>query len=203
MQSYFLRIATKEDIADILRIYAPYVQSSTASFEYAPPSEEQMMGRFELNSSNFPWIVCVNGDTIVGYAYASRLGERPGYNWAAAASVYVDGTRLHSGAGSLLYRALFRLLAAMNYRTLYGIVSCPNPESEAFHEKMGFVRQGLLENVGYKFGRPLSVAYYGKALMPVAENPPPPLPFCQLDANLAAALLHEEGQAPCPQHSWQ
>lgn len=184
-----LRVATLRDAPAFAAIYAPYVRTTTASFETLPPTKKEMAERIDTLLGTFPWLVCQNGDEVLGYAYASRLGQRAGYDWAAVASVYIKEGARRTGAGAALYTALIALLRAQGYRTLTALVACPNPESERFHAAMGFARQGMLENVGYKFGRPLGVAYYGLQLLPPVENPPPPRPFYKLDAELVAGVL--------------
>lgn len=190
MPDYILRIATAGDAPAMAAIYAPYVLKSTASFETAAPTAQEMAARVEKLAGVFPWLVCEAPDgTLLGYAYASRVGERAGYDWAFQLSVYVDEGRVHGGVGRLLYDALLALLTAQGYRTAYGILSCPNPASERFHEAMGFVRQSCLENIGYKFGRPLSVVHYARQLAPVVEDPPRPRPFGALSSGEVAECL--------------
>lgn len=185
-----LRVATPEDAPAIAAIYAPYVHSSTASFESVPPTIEEMAGRMAKLAGVFPWLVCQGpGGAPLGYAYASRVGERAGYDWAAQLSVYVDQTHHHGGVGRVLYSALLPLLKAQGYRTAWGAVSSPNPASEHFHEAMGFVRQCCFDNIGYKFGKPLSVVHYLKVLAPPMENPPRPCRFDALDPKETAAYL--------------
>ena len=105
--------------------------------------------------------------------------------------MYVESTFRGGGLGRRLYTALEALLARQGYRTAYGVLTFPNPASEAFHQRMGYERQGLLMTAGYKFGKPLGVAYYAKALLPVVENPPPPLPFGALPPEEVEGILAE------------
>ena len=51
-RTVMIRLATPEDAAEILKIYAPYVVNTAISFEYEVPSEEEFRGRVEstLNS---------------------------------------------------------------------------------------------------------------------------------------------------------
>lgn len=179
--SYTLQFAGADDALDILSIYAPYVLHSTATFEFVPPSLSQMTDRIIEKIQVFPWLVCRDTDgTLVGYAYGSRWGERPGYDWCCETSVYIHQDRLGAGAGTLLYQTLLDLLRRQGYRTAYAKVVHPNLASQALHEKLGFVRQGLLTDCGYKFGGPVSVAYYACPLAPPTENPPLPAPMPQL-----------------------
>ena len=41
-----LRIATSRDVPEMLSIYAPYVENTTVSFEYVPPTPEEFTRRF-------------------------------------------------------------------------------------------------------------------------------------------------------------
>ena len=40
-RTVMIRLATPEDAAEILKIYAPYVENTAISFEYEVPSEEE------------------------------------------------------------------------------------------------------------------------------------------------------------------
>lgn len=66
-----IRIAVSADIPAILDIYAPYVLTSTATFEYDVPSLEEFTTRFETITKQFPWLVWEENGEILGYAYAS------------------------------------------------------------------------------------------------------------------------------------
>lgn len=170
-------------------IYAHYVRETTTSFEYDPPNAEEMARRMTA-APQLPWLVCTGADgAVCGYAYAAPMGERPGYNWSAAVSIYVARQGRGAGVGRRLYTALERLLAAQGYRLMVAIISIPNPDSEAFHRRMGFAPAGRLEHVGYKFGKPLSTGYYCKALAPPAENPPPTIPLSRLAPETVEACL--------------
>lgn len=165
-----LRPATEQDLPAMLAIYRPYVLRTTVSFETEPPSLEAFSARFEQRRGVFPWLACEREGQVVGYAYAGRLGQRAGYDWSAEGSVYVAETARGAGVGKALYRGLIALLAAQGYRTLYALVAVPGPESEGFHQAMGFVREGLLRQAGYKFGGFVGVAYYA---LPLAGQGPP------------------------------
>lgn len=189
MPSLTIRAATQNDAAAIARIYAPYVAHSTASFETEPPGSAEIARRMQAAEDTFPWLVCQKGGEVLGYAYASRLGARPGYDWACSASVYIEESARHTGMGRALYTALIKLLRLQGYRSLYALISCPNPGSEGFHQSMGFQHQGHLTHAGYKFGRPLAVAYYALDLLPICENPPRPIPLSGLDKQAVASIL--------------
>ena len=63
-----LRIATIEDVPEMLAIYTPYVVNTTVSFEYTPPSLEEFTRRFVSYTRQFPWLVWEEDGVILGYA---------------------------------------------------------------------------------------------------------------------------------------
>ena len=75
-----IRIATQEDIPQILSIYAPYITQTTISFEYTVPSLKAFTKRFNTITKQFPWLVWVENDKVLGYAYGSAPFERAAAN---------------------------------------------------------------------------------------------------------------------------
>lgn len=184
-----IRRATGRDIPAITAIYAPYVLNTAVSFETDPPDEAEMARRMVEREGKLPYLVAEREGNVVGYAYASRFAQRAGYDWAADASVYVHSGQQHGGVGQALYRALVALLTAQGYRVLFGVLASPNPQSERFHERFGFRREGLLTHVGYKFGQPKGVSYYALDLHPPMENPPRPRPLSDLSDGEIETIL--------------
>jgi len=66
-----IRMARAEDIPAILDIYAPYVLTTTATFEYTVPTYEDFSARFADITKQFPWLVWEENGKVLGYAYAS------------------------------------------------------------------------------------------------------------------------------------
>ena len=165
-----IRMARAEDVPQILDIYAPYVRSSTATFEYDVPCSREFMQRFLRITTQFPWLVWEENDTILGYAYASAPFERPAYRWCAEPSVYLRPEARGKGVGAGLYRALEWFLDKQGYLVLYALVTEENEVSLRFHEKMGYRTKMTLPACGYKFGRWLGLNWMEKRIKFV-DNP--------------------------------
>ena len=74
-----LRPATPADIPAIAAIYRPAVLQGTASFELEPPSEAEMLRRFEaITGAGYPYFVAELDGRVAGYAYANAYRTRPG-----------------------------------------------------------------------------------------------------------------------------
>ena len=157
-----IRFATKEDIPAILDIYAPYILSSTATFEYTVPTGEEFTARFEAITRQFPWLVWEENGYVLGYAYGSAPFERAAYQWCAELSVYLAPQIQGKGVGRLLYTALEKLLLLQGYRVLYALICDENKASIAFHEKLGYKIATTMPCCGVKFGRWIGIIYMEK-----------------------------------------
>lgn len=76
------------------------------------------------------------------------------------------------GVGTALYSALIDLLKAMNFQTVYGVVTSPNPKSEKLHEKMGFSNCGVLKRCGYKLGKWVDTINFELEIGNFPDDPP-------------------------------
>lgn len=168
-----LRLATVADAAQVQAIYAPYCHTPV-SFELEPPDVAEVGRRIEKLQGQYPWLVCVDGPEILGYAYASRHRERPAYQWSVDVSAYVRPDRHRGGLGRRLYTKLFELLVLQGYVNAYAGVTLPNPASVGLHTAVGFTPVGVYRHVGYKCGAWHDVAWFERLLQPCSDPPAPP-----------------------------
>lgn len=68
-----IRIATPEDAARLVAIYAPYVENTSITFEYIVPSAEEFADRIRHTLTRYPYLVAELDGEPAGYAYASAL----------------------------------------------------------------------------------------------------------------------------------
>lgn len=162
-----LRIARREDVPEMLGIYGPYVQSTTATFEYEVPSLEEFYRRFDTFTPQFPWLVWEEGGEIEGYVYASPPYNRPAYSWCAEPTVYLRPQCRGKGVGTRLYTALEKILKEQGYQVLYALVCQENRVSLGFHEKLGFEKRAFFPNCGYKFHRWMGLYWMEKRISEV------------------------------------
>ena len=105
-----IRIATENDLPQILAIYGPYVENTTISFEYDIPTAEAFRDRFRSITKQFPWLVWEEDGVILGYAYSCAPFERAAYRWCAEPSIYLMPEARGKGIGRKLYEALEQIL---------------------------------------------------------------------------------------------
>ena len=165
-----IRLATEADVPEILSIYAPYVLTTTYTFEYDVPSEDAFLARFRAITEKFPWLVWEEDGRILGYAYGSLPFERTAYSWCAEDSLYLRPEARGRGIGKKLLLALEYLLQRQGYQKIYAIITSENQVSLDFHRKNGYLFTASMDNCGYKFGRWLGVTWMEKKFQLV--------PFC-------------------------
>ncbi len=165
-----IRPATEKDIPEILEIYAPYVLTSTATFEYDVPCRKEFMQRFFTITAQYPWLVWEESGQILGYAYASPPFSRAAYSWCAEPTVYLQPEAQGKGIAKKLYAVLEQILMRQGYQVLYALICSENQESLRFHAKSGYVIRGELPDCGYKFNRWVGLVWMEKRLK-IVESP--------------------------------
>lgn len=168
-----VRPAVEADAAGIAAVYRPYVEATAVSFEAEPPDEAEVRRRM-TGSPRLPWLVAVDDDRVVGYAYATQHRPRAAYRWTVECSVYLAASAVGQGTGRRLYEELLDELRRLGHVTALGIIALPNPPSVRLHEAMGFVPVGVLRRVGHKLGEWRDVGWWQLSLRAVDGQPAEP-----------------------------
>jgi L-amino acid N-acyltransferase YncA len=187
-----IRLATPEDAAAVLAIYAPIVRDTAISFEVEPPTLVEMAERIATTLQHLPWLVCDRQGEILGYVYASAHRARAAYQWSVDVTVYIHPAARRTGIGRALYTALFALLALQGFFQCFAGITLPNPASVGLHESLGFQAIGIYRRVGYKRGAWHDVGWWQRAFQPRPSLPTPPTAFEVLRQTSTAweAALH-------------
>ncbi|MEM7016642.1 MAG: arsinothricin resistance N-acetyltransferase ArsN1 family B [Pseudomonadota bacterium] len=156
-----IRDVQLEDAGAICEIYNPYIEHTVISFEEETVSTEEMISRIQqVKSADLPWLVCVEDEKLMGYAYASRWKTREAYRFTAESTIYLADSAQGRGIGKKLYEALFDQLRMQGYHAVIGVIALPNDASVALHERMGFEKAAHFKEVGLKFGKWIDVGYW-------------------------------------------
>ena len=156
-----LRPARNSDLPQITDIYAHAVLNGAASYEYDPPTVEEMTARFEaITRANFPYLVAQENDPkgesrILGYAYASHFRTRPAYRFMVEDSIYIAPGEQGKGLGTLLLAELLARCEASGFSQMIAVIgdAANNLPSARLHSIMGFTECGRIRNSGFKFNR--------------------------------------------------
>ena len=171
MDQISIRDVQISDAGRLAEIYSHYVLNTAVSFEYDAPDAEEFVRRIRNTTEKFPYLVCVKGDRVVGYAYAGTYNVRRAYDWTVTTSIYVDKEHRREGIGSLLYSELEKRLSAQGIVNLLAGVTTSEEEDEylthdssRFHLSMGYEQVAHMKAVGKKFGKWYDLFWYQKRI---------------------------------------
>lgn len=166
-----IRDVLPEDAERIQEIYSPYVSDTVISFEITVPDKSEMKKRIKkLLANAFPYIVAENEtETVVGYAYADKFGEREAYRYSFIVSIYLDMEVQSKGIGQKLYDELEKRMKKMGIVQVLSAITGKNEKSLKFHEKNGFTKIGHFPNVGYKMGEWHDIIWMNKTINSIEE----------------------------------
>lgn len=152
------------DVAACRDLYAWYVEHTAVSFELEPPDVAEMRRRMTGPLETHDWLVAVDDDEVVAYAYGGPFRGRPAYRFSTEVSVYVAPGHGRRGLGRALYAPLLERLADRGYRTALGCLTLPNDASAGLHAAMGFEEIGTFPRVGWKHGAWHDTQWWARAL---------------------------------------
>ncbi|MEP6733766.1 MAG: arsinothricin resistance N-acetyltransferase ArsN1 family B, partial [bacterium] len=190
MSQTTIRLAVENDAEEVAAIYGPVVTHTPISFEWQPPTADEMRSRIvATRTAQLPWIVLERDGRVMGYAYAGRhRGERAAYRWSVESSLYIHPDARRTGVGRALYTSLFALLTAQGFVNVYAGATLPNEGSVGLHAAMGFREVGVYRNVGFKFDTWHDVIWWYLRLVdhPLAPELPRGLDEAMADGGTAA-----------------
>jgi phosphinothricin acetyltransferase len=148
-----MRLATRDDVAEMLAISNESAASGYANFATEPETLESWLAAYDRDHARYPWLI-----TDGGFAKAAPHLLRGAYAWSANVSVYVR--RPGQGLGRSLYSTLIPLMRAQGFVTLMAGIALPNAASVGLHEAFGFKHCGTFSRIGFKLGAWRDVGYW-------------------------------------------
>jgi len=150
-----IRPAAPGDAPGIARVFAHFVETSTATFELNAPDARAWAAKVaDLARAGWPFLVAVDDDVVLGFAYVSPWRPRPAYAQTVEDTIYLDPAVTGRGLGtSLLTRLLVDAAAAGAREVIAVVADAEDGASLALHRRAGFSEVGRLERVGRKFDR--------------------------------------------------
>ena len=158
-----LSLLTEEDLSSIAAHYAHEVQTGVATFDTSAPGMDYWQNKLVDSQSNaYPiWVARDAQGRVAGWSGVGRFDPKLAYQRSAEFSVYVLDAYQGKGVGRMLMRhALAQLKNHSTIKTLVSRIALQQEASLHLHQVLGFKHIGTLEDVGFKFGKTLSVALY-------------------------------------------
>ena len=157
----YVRDATEADLPTVAEIYTYESLHSYSTFE--TEARPLTVWQHKLDGP-YPFLVAVERERVLAYAYASEFRDRPAYHRTVETSVYAHRDARGRRLGSLLYDALLARLAADGFHSALALIALPNDASVRLHERVGFTLVGTMREVGDKLDRMIDVGIYQRML---------------------------------------
>lgn len=169
MSDVTTRPAVRSDLPRLAEIYNHYIVNTPITFNTQPFTVETFGPWFDdhCDGKRHRLVVAVengNGGRLIGYAGTGRFRPKEAYETTVETTIYRSHDCTQRGVGTLLYRALFELIAGEDINRVVAGVTLPNPASLALHERFGFRHVGTFTGNGRKFGKYWDVAWFERAL---------------------------------------
>ena len=161
--AYDTRLAKESDLQEIVEIYNHYVVNTHFTFDVEPftvNTRRTWWAQFD-NERYQCWVV--TDGTLRGYACSTPFKPKRAYETSVEVSVYLDVSATGHGLGQKLYERLFDDLGHRDIHRAYAGIALPNEPSEKFHERFGFNRVAIFNEVGRKFERYWDVAWFERS----------------------------------------
>ncbi len=166
MDEVGIRHCAPGDYGAVVGIYNYYIENSHSTFDTRPYSIGERAPWFSQFNENGPHqlLVAVQDNAVLGYCCSIPFNKRPAYDVSVETSVYLAQEAIGKGIGRRLYGQLFENLGGTGLHGAYAGISLPNDASIKLHESLGFRKVGVYEEVGWKFDRYWSVAWYERRI---------------------------------------
>lgn len=159
-KNVIIRTANITDLPQILEIVNHAILHTTSNYLYdAQTLDDQARWFDDKKSKGFPIFVADQNGVAIGFGTYGTFREKIGYQFTVEHSLYVAEAFIGKGIGRLLLEALIEKANSDGYHTMIGGIDASNKESIAFHKKFGFVENGIIKEVGFKFDKWLDLQF--------------------------------------------
>jgi len=160
-----IRDATEADLPAILAITNDAIATTTANWNIRPTTLEARRAWFaDRRAAGFPVLVAEEGGIVRGFASYGPFRAFDGYALTVEHGLYVAPEAQRRGHGSGLLGGLIARAEAAGLHVMVAGIEAGNAASLALHERFGFVRVGLMPEVGRKFDRWLDLVLMQRIL---------------------------------------
>ena len=162
-----IRPAANSDLPKIREIYNFFVKNTVVTFDEEPMSLQEWEEKFEhLQKLGLPFLV-LQGEhgEVIGFAYLAPWRQKSGYRKTAENSIYLQPAATGHRRGTELLAALIEAGRQSGVREIVAVIADRGAEASIrLHERQGFIIQGKLGKVGYKFGKPIGTILMQRSL---------------------------------------
>jgi len=159
-----IRLATDQDQQSVIGILNHYIVNSMAAYPQLPMPVQAWDKMLAMCRDNNLWVAEIPGQGVVGFAMLKWYMGKDSFAHSAEVGYFIAPEHTGKGIGTLLLQALEKAALDMGITTLTANISSLNPDSLAFHERMGFTKCGQIPAVGQKHGQFFDIIWVYKHL---------------------------------------
>jgi L-amino acid N-acyltransferase YncA len=154
------RIATENDLPQMLEIYNEIIANTTAVFQYDLHTLNMRKEWFaQKQKDGFPVFVAEENNEVVGFSTIGPFRNWQAYRFSVENSVYVRFDMRGKGIGKLLLKETIDAAKQMGMHTIIAGIDASNETSIVIHKQFGFVEVAHFKEVGFKFDRWLNLKF--------------------------------------------
>lgn len=142
------RVATEEDLEDIVRIYNDAVKSRISTADTEPISLKDKKEEFKRQDiKQYPtWVREYHGK-VIAYLSFKPFNERKWYFQTAEISIYLDKNFQGQKLGQQFLREAIKKAPELGFKNLLALIFSDNAPSVKLFKKYGFKEWGKFPNV--------------------------------------------------------
>ncbi len=157
--------ANESHLKEINEITNYSIINTNFNFNFEPKTLEETKKWYnEHIEKDFPIIVCILNDEVVGWASLSTFRDYRGYDKTVEVSLYVKNNYKRMGIGSLLLENIEKEAKAKKFHAVVSAITGGNDASINLHKKFGYEVKCVFEQIGYKNNTFLDVVFLYKIL---------------------------------------
>ncbi|MFR4986903.1 MAG: N-acetyltransferase family protein [Lachnospirales bacterium] len=160
-----IKNASENHLNEINEITNYSIINTNFNFNFEPKTlEDTKKWYYEHMEKNFPIIVCLIDDKVVGWASLSTFRDYRGYDKTVEVSLYVKNNYKRMGIGSLLLQKIEEEARNRKFNSIISVITGGNDASINLHKKFGYEIKGNFEKIGFKNNEFLDVLFLYKIL---------------------------------------
>jgi len=156
-----IRLATEDDLPQMLAIYNDIILNTTAVYDYQPHTLEMRKEWYKTKQTQgFPVFVAEDNGAIAGFSTIGPFRrEWTAYKFSVENSIYVRNDYRGKGVGKILLPPLIGTAKNLKMHTIIAGIEATNEASIKLHKSFGFEEVAHFKEVGWKFERWLDLKF--------------------------------------------